>query len=246
MNKAFVRKNRRHKISVLKIILLGIIIIFLYRNFIIVQNVFDKIYYSRAFSDITINEIRPKSLDYINRDAHNMPILLRGISLIPKWSFEQEYKINDIYDGGKVRVVISETSPYEWIYEDSKDFTVKDNGGMTFYYDIWYEQSEEKTYEDSINLGYRYNVYKKKLEDDIRINRYFSENHQKDVEYSNYEDAKHILLERGLTKEYLEEKRHWMLYEKILPDWFEANKYFTRFSMNNLGNVKIVEDEESI
>ena len=48
--------------------------------------------------------------------------------------------------------------------------------------------------------------------------------------------------ENNITREMIEEYQHYLIYEKILPDWFAGNKENSRFSLENLGDFTVVDN----
>jgi hypothetical protein len=57
------------------------------------------------------------------------------------------------------------------------------------------------------------------------------------------EDARSFLDEHDIDIAKIEEWNQHYLHEKVLSDWFRYNGWQSRFSLNNLGNVKIVWDQ---
>jgi hypothetical protein len=57
------------------------------------------------------------------------------------------------------------------------------------------------------------------------------------------EDARSFMTEHSIDIEKIEEWNQYYLCDKVLADWFRYNGWRSRFSINNLGNVKIVWDQ---
>ena len=60
-------------------------------------------------------------------------------------------------------------------------------------------------------------------------------------ELLNEDEAAAVLAEHGITGDHLRQKRDWLLYEKVLPDFLAANPQ-VHYTARNWGWVKVTED----
>lgn len=98
--------------------------------------------------------------------------------------------------------------------------------------------------DDIIIIRYYYDVGDKSLKSEFYVERICSDENIRPELYEygeNNEDINRILNERDLTQEDVFKIYEWILYDKILTDWFNANEGNTRFSIDNLGNVVFIE-----
>lgn len=209
-----------------------------YDNYILVQNVFDHMYYAKAYNDI-ISEEEQRELDY-SRRVYSYGFTTRK-SFCDSASYYEKY-LNSPFDLPNQDIIIRIASPLEPILE-LEDYDVSKYGGMTINFETTFEATDNAPYEDIVAIGYHYDIGNKTLENVFFIVReYIDKNIEVDYyAFRDEEDVKQILNERGITEEDISEIREWLLYDKVLTDWFDANEGNTRFSIDDLGNVNFIE-----
>jgi hypothetical protein len=185
-----------------------------------VQNIFDEMYY--ALSETSI--IPPTLADYSDLsyvDAINRKIIdeFGRFRIYYDQSFDSYAQIRLIGDINEKKISI-------YVRIDFEDYEIT-NGRLG--YCIW--------------LVYEYDVNKKTLSG-LPLEVVQAEyTHRTDSIVMAREDARSFLTEHGIDIEMIEEWNQYYLYDKVLADWFRYNGWRSRFSINNLGNVKIVWDQ---
>ena len=98
------------------------------------------------------------------------------------------------------------------------------------------------TFAEKIDLYIRYEYYvsKKQVYEQISIYDGTLKNNR-DIE--TREEIESYLKKYNISKEEVQALAQEGLYEIFLTDWFEGNKKYTRFSMEDLGDVEIIRDD---
>ncbi|OON93677.1 MAG: hypothetical protein ATN33_05460 [Epulopiscium sp. Nele67-Bin001] len=228
---------KRFKIlaRIILVIIIGRVMIWhFYTQFIFINNVFDKMYYSRAYQGEYGWENRPITLKYNQVQTSNGMGFKMNIM-----TYLQEYLIEN-NEEKVIKIRISHTSPYDPMtdWPNGTPINVLETESISFRLSIQFNSGYMTPYEDTFYVRYRYDVLEKTLEKSYAIQRVEDEE-SKYYSGLELEDAKHILEENGLTIEYLCEQGEWMLYDKVVDDWLRSNP-LSRFSKNNLGKFEVL------
>ncbi len=212
-----------------------------YNNYILVQNVFDHMYYAKAYSNI-ISEKKPLEMEYYWQET--------GCNMFYKEGYYYRVSYYDKYLDSPFELpnqeIISRVSSLLDPMLELEDYDISTFGGISIDFETTFESTIDVPYEDRIKIGYDYDVCEKTLKNELYIRRTYTDENidWEKYELENQEDLekiKVILNERGITDEDILKIRKWLLYDKVLTDWFKANEGKTRFSMDDLGKVEFIE-----
>ncbi len=104
-----------------------------------------------------------------------------------------------------------------------------------------------KLEDEYLSITYRYYSEKKELV--IRPIRVVSEESMAAKGLTGTEDKEFVLPfleEKGITRTQIEEIKEFIIFERVLPDWFMENWYSSEFSMDNLGDFTVVDETYSM
>ena len=100
--------------------------------------------------------------------------------------------------------------------------------------------SKDPNESEALQIIYTYQMKSKKVTETIAV---LSEEYaETDYRTSDLKEVGKFIEDHDLTEEDLTYYREYFLYEKLLPDWFAHNPK-SRFSLDDLGGVEIVETE---
>ncbi len=231
-------------------IIISIILIFslwYYENYILVDNVFDYMYYSRAEQRLFINENEIETMEYEYYEPQNA--LQYVFSFIGNDISEIQVLSSDYY-----YFPIDELKQDDFIFVDSKynenyfgtfmkpahfKYSIE-AADMRFSYWMYFESLENPGVYYNVGFKYYYKPHTNILYPQIEFYKNSKAAGFGGDEYT-YEEIKVMLSEFNISVKKLEEIHQWFLYDRVLNDFFAYNKYKTRFSMENLGYFEIAE-----
>ncbi len=226
-------------------IIISIILIFslwYYENYILVDNVFDYMYYSRAEQRLFINENEIETMRYYYSDLNTpLRILFYSFGRNPSHvqAVNEKYLLSSL-DSTSQDLSIGIGYRYDSLYNlpTMAQYIIEENA-IYILYTINFE-SIIPGYYDNIKFEYIFSTKTNTLYPQFYSNTrdvpavYFDET-------STYLEAEKRLSDREITAQDLEEIHQWLLYDRILNDFFINNENKTRFSMEDLGDFEIAE-----
>ncbi len=227
-------------------IIISIILIFslwYYENYILVDNVFDYMYYSRAEQRLFINENEIETMEYEyyepqNALQHVFSFMGNDISELQVLSSDYYYfPIDELKQDNYTFV----DSKYAGIYIEPTNFEYSIKAAdINFNYFVYFESLENPGIYYNVNFEYWYKPYTNTLYPHLEFNKDIETALQVGDEYT-YEEVAEILAEFNISAQDLEEIHQWFLYDRVLKDFFTYNENKTRFSMDDLGDFEIAE-----
>lgn len=199
------------------ILLITIGVTFINNKFIKVQNAFDEMYFSQVDDVYRMFNSNSKYLFYnmkqLELHGKQEPGIFSGSS---KESYSSKY------------------------LEENQELNIslgKKNRKITFMMYYKFSKDSINEYEDTISLKYSYDVSSRTL---TKLNiRLYSENPSIGSYTEMNKDIEDFLQRRSLTWEELDKMQEDFLYNKFLKDWFEANEGKVKYSLDDLGKIKI-------
>lgn len=159
-----------------------------------------------------------------------------------KTSFNNMEQLEDISKDAELY------STQEGVFEESykKDYTGEDNYiTIDFYREekiiIFSYRIEFPSEDERLWMTYTYDLERKKLiKEPLSI---VSSMYNSESQYNtDLFQIKDLLSRHNLTLQEIEQTQYWFLYDRILADWLDANKNQSRFSLENLGRFKFVDN----
>lgn len=223
-------------VLVLLLSLLGLSLFFGYRHFIEYRNVFDQMFHSRFDYGDSRDRFRPRNTflyEQLNERERQRAAWGRrpgaleevGWDWSRRWSSYRHYLLED---GQGI------------FFRFTEEPLRGRRRGIEFVF-WWMCPDREVT----LYLEYQYHIETREL---IKVPPRFSDRHlgiRVHIYDEDYEDYIDDYLSRiGLTREEIDELHYSFFFERVLGDWFEANRWHTRFSPNNLGQFTFVDKTE--
>ncbi len=248
MKEVLEKLNQNKKIKIYSIIfIISLIFLWYYETYILVDNVFDYMYYSRAEQKLFINENEIETLGYEYYEPKNP--LQYAFSFMGNNISELQVLSSDYY-----LVSIDKLKQDDYIFVDSKynekyfgTFTNPslfhysiEAADITFSYWLYFESLENPGVYYHVGFKYYYKPHTNILYPQIEFDEESEADGFRGDEYT-YEEIEDMLSEFNISAKELEAIHHWFLYERILKDFFTDNEYKTRFDINDLGDIKIAE-----
>ncbi len=222
---------------------------FVYINFILVQNVFDHIYYANAYPNNT-GKLYPFKLGI--KEKSNPQIRyngggggLWGNPYVHSAYYYTEY-INSPYKLPNEKLWIDIQSPLGPYINETYDLATY--GAFHIYYSTEIIRNSDQPHKDVFIIVYYYDVENKSLKERMEYYRVFgtivdgvfeTDSSKGSIDYNTDEEKEQFLRHFGLTMDDVYVLREWVLYDKVLADWFTHNKFNTRFSPDNLGKFEL-------
>ncbi|GLC80085.1 TipC family immunity protein [Lacrimispora brassicae] len=214
------KRYRKRIIIIICILLSGV---FIYKQFIQIQNIFDQMYYTRirthydwwggalgGFGNKADSFSKMPQIKQISRDA------------------ESNYTVDGYFTNGYKEEYLSEGESLVITF-DRNEKTMEIIAVKRFNeFDIIYR--------------YTYDIKKKQLTETVECDygEIYNENPRFFREHTkNPQEILLIIEKAGLTKEDLLQYKKYFLYDKLLTDWVDGN--LTRFSANRWGRVEYTE-----
>ncbi len=244
MKEVLQKLNQNKKIKIYSIIfIISLIFLWYYETYILVDNVFDYMYYSRAEQKLFINENEIETLKYNYHEPENpkqfvFDLFGNNMSEVQELKSEYYFSSNniDLQDS-----YIFVDSKYGDIYNEPTNFDYEiESANIKFGYILYLQSNDKPNIYYNIGFEYVFMPHTNTLYPEFCLEE--SEGKNGLVFYQrSYKEGEEILAETGITAEDLETIHHWLLYERILNDFFNYNEGKTRFSIDDLGDIKIAE-----
>lgn len=204
-------------------IMMGLLFLYYQRQ---VTNVFDEIYYSNYYGYFFENlrtETRMINVDKISFWSEG------GISSLGDGA-DHSASYLDEYTNENERIIL------EFIGEGESLILGGSSKNMVISYLIYHDPMDDTLAEtDSFQIYMSYDVDTKELEyENIGVRA------KGEINTENMVLVVEFLNEHGYTRSKIGELQEYVLYEKILTDWFYYNADTTRFSMERLGKFTLV------
>lgn len=212
---------KKKKVVIALFIIAGMIIVgySYYEHYVKIQNVFDQMFYTRVRTNYDWFGENEKTL-FDNMEQLEDISKDTELYSTQEGIFEERYK--KAYTREDCYITIN-------FYKEDKI--------INFNYRIEFPSEDERLW-----MTYTYDLDRKKLiKEPLSI---VSSMYNSESQYNtDLFQIKGLLLRHNLTLQEIEQIQYWFLYDRILVDWFDANKEYSRFSLKNLGRFEFVDNK---
>lgn len=220
------KKSKNILQVIISLIIISIGILTIYNKFFKIQNAFDEMYYTRVRN----------SYFWFGGNRSTWFDNMDELKAIPR-----DNELTSTQDG-----IFEENYMSEYLDENQEISIVfnKERKEILFICYLTFPANEDNSYKDIVSLKYSYNLKNRTLQKkNIILLKHESSNDSVSKVSNEDFDINDFLKARDITYEDLAKKQEWFLYEKFLPDWFAANSGNSKYSLDDLGKVKVESEQ---